>query len=94
MKKLEVVAQLCGKAPGLLMRERFFKGRLPEPKTAKLDYDTYFELKKIGVNINQLAKRVNSHLMPVGILSVLNRLLKQQEAIIKLLLDDSHSENW
>jgi hypothetical protein len=94
LKKLEAIAKLCGKAPGLLMRDRFFKGRFPEPKTPKLDYDTYFELKKIGVNLNQLTRKVNANIFPNGLLSVLAKLQQQQDIIIKLLLDDSQSENW
>lgn len=94
LRKLESVAELCGQAPGVLMRERFFKGRFPNPKMPKIDSSTYFELKKIGVNLNQLARKANSNMMPTGILSLIARLQQQQETIIKLLLDDSEPENW
>lgn len=94
LRKLESVAQLCGKAPGTLMRERFFKGRFPEPRMPKVDSNTYYELKKIGVNLNQLARKANSNIMPTGILTLIAMLQRQQETIIKLLLDDSEPENW
>jgi len=94
LRKLESVAKLCGKAPGTLIRERFFKGRFPNPKMPKIDSSTYFELKKIGVNLNQLARKANANIMPTGILSLIAVLQRQQETIIKLLLDDSEPENW
>lgn len=94
LRKLEAVAELCGKPPGTLMRERFFKGRFPDPKMPKVDSSTYFELKKIGVNLNQLARKANANIMPTGLLSVMATLQQQQETIIKLLLDDSEPENW
>ncbi|MDN3581473.1 plasmid mobilization protein [Mucilaginibacter flavus] len=94
LRKLEELARLCGKAPGSLMRERFFKGKFPEPKMPKIDSSTYYELKKIGVNLNQLARKANANIMPTRILSLIAVLQRQQESIIKLLLDDSQSENW
>jgi hypothetical protein len=93
VKKLEALAAVCGKAPGILIRDKVFKGRFPEPKSAKLDRDAYFELKKIGVNLNQLARKANSNIVPVGLLGLIIKLQKQQEIIIKLLLHDRQSEN-
>lgn len=93
LKKLESLAKLCGKAPGILLRNKVFKGKFPEPKLAKLDLDSYLELKKIGVNLNQLAKKANAGVLPVGMLGLIMKLLKQQETIIKLLLYDRQSEN-
>ena len=93
LKKLEAFAIVCGKAPGVLVRDKVFSGRFPEPKTARLDRDTYIELKKTGVNLNQLAKKANSNIVPIGLLAILLKLQRQQEIIIKLLLHDSQSEN-
>lgn len=93
LKKLEALAGLCGKAPGILVRDRVFKGRFPEPKVAKLDAQTYLELKRIGINLNQLLKKVNAGVMPQGLTGLLRQLLSQQKIIIQLLLHDRQSEN-
>jgi len=92
-KKLEQSAEICGFATGIFIREKLFKGRFPEPKVAKVDVGIYLELKKIGVNINQIAKHVNSGMVPIGILAVLNKLMEQQQTIIRILIDDSRSGN-
>ena len=60
---------------------------------ARIDIQTYFELKKIGVNINQLAKQANTNRFPYGIERQLQQLLAQQDNILKLLLNDSESED-
>jgi len=85
-KKLLLLSKVSGQVPGVLIREKLFKGRFPEPKKAKLDLDTYLELKRIGVNINQLAKHANSGQIPTGIGIVLKQLAEQLDRMIKLLL--------
>jgi len=85
-KKLFRLSEISGQVPGVLIREKLFKGRFPEPKKAKLDLDTYLELKRIGVNVNQLAKHANSGKLPAGIAIILKQLAEQLDIIIKLLL--------
>lgn len=92
-EKLANWGKLCGIAPGIFVHDKIFKGKFPEPKMAKLDLDTYLELKKIGVNLNQLARKANAGILPTGILGLITKLLKQQENIIQLLLHDRQSEN-
>ena len=86
-KKLFTLSELSGQLPGVLIREKLFKGRFPEPKKAKLDLDTYLELKRIGVNVNQLARHANSGNLPAGIGIVLKQLGEQLDKMIKLLLE-------
>jgi len=93
LKKLLELAAICGKSSSELIREKLFTGRFPQSKTAKLDLQTYTELKKIGVNINQLAWKVNSGFLPLNLLALLSKLSEQQELIILKLTYDSHSEN-
>lgn len=61
-------------------------------KSARLDVATYLELKKIGVNVNQLAKHVNATKVLSGT-PLLLELLAQQDKIIKILISDSGTEN-
>ena len=60
---------------------------------ARIDIQTYFELKKIGININQLAKKANANRFPYGIERQLQQLLTQQDILLNLLLNDSESED-
>ena len=91
--KLDLLAEQCGETAAYVVREKLFKGEFPVPKTPLIDSNTYLELKKIGVNLNQIAKQVNSGILPTNIYSKLNDLLNQQRTIINLLLNDSKSEN-
>ncbi len=43
-----------------VIRETVFKNRLLQPKIPVLDQKTYGELKRIGTNVNQIAKKLNS----------------------------------
>ncbi len=90
---LHQIAKDCGLSPAAIVREKLFAGRYPKPKIAKLDTQTFLELKKIGVNLNQLAKKVNAGVMHMAVLSSLEQLFRQQEIIINLLMNDSKSEN-
>jgi len=93
LKRLNKAAEICGQAPGTIARAKLFKGKFPEAKTAKLDLNTFLELKKIGVNLNQIAKKLNSNHVAYGLASVLIKLRMQQETILKILIHDSKPEN-
>lgn len=93
LQQLMQLSETCGKPPSELIREKLFNGRFPQAKTAKLDLLTYTELKKIGVNINQLAWKVNSGFLPFNLLAILRKLSEHQELIIFKLTHDRHSEN-
>lgn len=93
-QKLLLLAKACGTTPGDLVRTKLFRGHFPATSLPKIDEDTYIELKKIGVNLNQLTKHANSGRLPIGIDKTLAALLRQEEKIIRLLLrDDSRSED-
>lgn len=92
-QKLIELAQTCACTPGMLIRNSVFKGRPPALKSARLDVATYLELKKIGVNVNQLARHVNSTKVLSGTPVLLEELLAQQDKIIKILISDSGTEN-
>lgn len=92
-EQLNALAESCGCAPGILIRHKLFKGKFPEQKLAKVDLGVFLELKKIGVNVNQLTRQVNSGRVPFGLLGLLEKLMAQQDKIIKLLIHDSQSEN-
>jgi len=91
--KLTQIAVNSGRPLGAVVRQRLFSGRFPKPKLPRIELAVYTELKKSGVNLNQLTKKVNSGKLPLGLFVEIVKLQKQQQIIIELLLYDSHSEN-
>lgn len=93
-ERLHHQAETCGCTVGDLIRTKLFKGHFPLPRPARVDISTYAELKKIGVNLNQLARLANSGQIPFGIDKALDKLIIQEEKIISLLLNnDSQPED-
>lgn len=94
IKELDLAAANCGKTTGELIRNKLFSGKFPKAKTARLELNTYLELKKIGVNLNQLTRLAHTGKIDMNLINTLMQLLRQQEVIIgKILYYDSHSED-
>ena len=94
IKNLDSAAATCGIATAELIRHKLFSGRFPKAKTARLELNTYLELKKIGVNLNQLTRLAHTGRVDMNLIKILLQLLRQQEVIIgKILYHDSHSED-
>lgn len=69
-------------------RMRFLKGRVVLKKTRQLDHATFDQLRRIGVNLNQLAHRANREKrMPS--FPALSSACASIEKIIMEILDDS-----
>jgi hypothetical protein len=90
---LKNAAGVCGVSTGNLIREKLLKGKFPKARMPKTDVAVYAELKKIGTNVNMLSKLVNAGKVPISMLTILEKLKAQQDKIIRILIDDSHSEN-
>ena len=72
-----------------VIRASVFKNRLPQAKLPLLDKHTYLELKRIGNNINQIARHYNSRItVPDHRLKVFNSLSDKLDTVIKSLLND------
>ena len=71
-----------------VIREIVFKNRLLQPKIPVLDQKTYGELKRIGTNINQIAKKLNSEETVTNVNNTLNELSTKLDFVIKNILDD------
>jgi ABC-type iron transport system FetAB ATPase subunit len=83
--KLMAYANLSGAE---VIREIVFKNRLLQPKIPVLDQKTYGELKRIGTNINQIAKKLNSDTKVSNIEITLELLSSKLDFIIQNILDD------
>jgi mobilization protein NikA len=93
-QRIAKVAETCGITHGEVVRQKLFKGKFPEPKIARIELNTYLELKKIGINLNQLTNLANVGRVGMDMLVILMRLLKQQEIIINQILHrDRKPEN-
>ena len=59
-------AAASGMCPASWIRYKIFVGQNPPVKTSPLNTSIYQELRKIGVNINQIAHKVNQGEPPTG----------------------------
>ncbi|WP_295801685.1 plasmid mobilization relaxosome protein MobC [Mucilaginibacter sp.] len=93
-RAIENAAAACGITPSALVRQKVLKGKFPKPRLARVDLDTYLELKKIGVNLNQMIRLANAGIMHQRLENQLVRLWQQQQEVITLLISyDSHTED-
>lgn len=92
-QQLERLSTTCNKPPAVLARDKIFKGRFPEPRIASLDLHAYTELKKIGVNLNQLTRKANAGVISFELLGTLFKLEQRLDTIIAKLVYDSQSKN-
>ncbi|MBD1385420.1 plasmid mobilization relaxosome protein MobC [Mucilaginibacter rigui] len=88
LQKLEHWSVMCGQHLAVMIRQKLFTGKYPKTVLPKVTVDLYAELNRIGVNINQLTKQVNAGRLPISLRAVLDAVEKQQQEIIRHLLDD------
>jgi hypothetical protein len=85
-KKVEAYAQSAGLSPANWIRQKVFTGRFPTIKNSPIEAALYLELHKIGVNLNQAVRRINTVKTGVVPQPILEQLLAMQQEIIKRLL--------
>ena len=86
-------AQICGIPLGTLVRERLLKGDFPKAQAARVDLASYAELKRIGVNLNQLTRLANAGIVSPRLKGLLEQLWQQQGHLLKTLLNDCQPKN-
>lgn len=91
---LYTYAGLCGIAPSVVARERITKGRYPSAPIARIDLLTYTELKRIGVNLNQLTRQANTGIIRPDLYKALQQLGRQLDLITLIIAHDSQPKNW
>ena len=93
-RQLERSAEVCGVTPAVMVRSKLFKGRFPEPRIARIELDTYPELKKIGTNLNQLTRLANAGKFSRDLVKTLMELSRGIRAInTQIISHDSDPEN-
>lgn len=70
------------------IREKVFTGKLPPVKLSPIEAGVYHELKKIGVNLNQVTHKINIGEMPKEYLTIQLSLQCMLTKIYKALIDD------
>nr|WP_213489351.1 plasmid mobilization relaxosome protein MobC [Mucilaginibacter sp. Bleaf8] len=94
MSQLETASAACGQTIGQLVRTKVFKGKFPQPVLPRIEQQAVIELNKIGVNLNQVTKALNSGIWPKDILSLLSKLLWVLERMLdELLTHDRKSKD-
>jgi hypothetical protein len=71
-----------------VIRDLVFKERILKPKIPKLDQQTYGELKRIGTNLNQVAKKLNANATAPEIEKIVKELKLTINQILNKLLHD------
>ncbi len=79
-------AQASAMTPANWIRQKAFTGRFPAIKLSPLNAELYRELHKIGVNLNQAVKQLNSGKQSPTFLTILGALVKMQKDILNCLL--------
>src|SRR5690606_27715775 len=89
MEFLGKLSEYSGLPPAEVIRASVFKNRLPQAKMPLLDRQAYIELKRIGNNINQIARHYNSRItVPEHRLKAFDSLSEKLDTLIKALIDD------
>ena len=86
--KVNEFASACGLSPANWIRAKVFTGKLPAVKMSPIDASVYVELKRIGVNLNQVTHKINSGEFPKEYLERQLELANLLKKIINLLTND------
>jgi hypothetical protein len=89
--KVNQFASASGLSPANWIRARIFTGKFPTPKLSPLDASIYRELKRIGINLNQVTHKINAGECPKEYLPQLLELTRLLNKIINLLIHDRQS---
>jgi hypothetical protein len=81
-------AQASGMSPANWIRKIVFTGKFPPLKLSPVDASLYRELKKIGVNLNQVTHRINQGVLPNEYLACQTQLVIILNRILTTLTDD------
>lgn len=85
-EELTTYAAGSGISPANWIRYKIFSGQNPPVKTSPLHASIYQELKKIGVNVNQIAHKVNQGEAPSGFREAHNVLVDLLDKVCKALV--------
>ena len=85
-------ATASGLSPANWLRQKVFTGKNPPVRMSPLDTSIYQELKRIGVNLNQAAHKLNQGDFPEDLGSIQLQLIVLLNKILKALVCDSQHD--
>ena len=85
-------ANASGLSPANWIRVKIFTGKFPPVKMSPLDASIYQELKRIGVNLNQVTHKINLGDFPKDYSAIQIGLLALLDKILKALIDDGQPD--
>jgi Bacterial mobilisation protein (MobC) len=86
--KVNSYADASGLSPANWIRFKIFTGKNPAVKMSPLDVSVYQELKRIGVNLNQVAHKLNQGEFPSELAKVQIELILLLNKVLKAMLHD------
>jgi hypothetical protein len=89
--QVNTFAQSAGLSPANWIRYKIFTGRFPQAKASPLDAAIFRELQRIGINVNQVAHKLNSDEFPSELRPVVQELSDLLKYTIKILVHDCGS---
>jgi hypothetical protein len=87
-KKANEYAEASRLSPANWIRHKVFTGKFPSMKISPLDSKIYYELRKMGVNLNQITHKINQGELPPEYLLFTFRVTDLLDKILKILSDD------
>lgn len=86
--KVNLYATASGLSPAHWIRHKVFAGKNPPVRMSPLDVSIYQELKRIGVNLNQVTHKLNQGDFPKDLRMTQLELLMLLKRILKAIVDD------
>lgn len=74
------------------IRRKVFTGKFPPMKLSPLDSKVYYELRKMGVNLNQIAHKINQGEIPKEYLPFMLQVRARLTELLKLLSNDGQPD--
>ena len=90
--KVNGYATASGISPANWMRQKAFTGKNPPVRMSPLDASIYQELKRIGVNLNQAAHKLNQGDFPKELQDLQLQLIVLLNKILKAIVHDGQHD--
>lgn len=87
-RKASQYAEASHLSPANWIRYKVFNGKFPSMKTSPIDAKVFYELNKMGVNLNQITHKINQGEVPKEYLLFTLQVRTKLTEVIKLLSND------
>lgn len=91
-KKVSQYAEASHLSPANWIRHKVFIGKFPPMKTSPIDAKVFYELNKMGVNLNQITHKINQGEIPKEYLPFTLQVRARLTDLLKQLSNDGKSD--